>query len=105
MQKSRTKNKSEQQNQTDSGESAISNELELAVICSGAWAVTTGMQKSMPEGPVLREIVPAVVLLFPAGMTEAPHQRCRERLCVQGSDPEPFMLRGFGCELPASVML
>jgi hypothetical protein len=61
-----------------------------------------GVQESVFEDPVLSQIVPAVVFLFPTVRTRAANDRLREREGLQRRNPEPFMIRAFGMELAAT---
>jgi hypothetical protein len=67
--------------------------------------VPAGVQKAVLEGPVLREIVPPVVLQFPTVMTESADLVGGKCLRVQGGNPEPFVGGGFGLELTLTVMI
>jgi len=59
----------------------------------------------MLAGPVLREIIPAVVLQFPTIMTQSAHLDGGKCLWLQGGDPEPFVGSGLGLELALPVMI
>ena len=64
------------------------------------------VEKTMLERPVLGQVVPAIVFLFPAVMAELTDQLCGECLRVQRGNPEPFVVGGLGLELaPAIVIL
>ena len=67
--------------------------------------VSAGVEKAMLEGPVLRKIIPPVVLQFPTVMTESAHLVGGKCLRVQGGNPEPFVGGGFGLELALTVMI
>src|SRR5450759_37615 len=95
----------QQQNERDGSQSPVGDRLALALFGIRFWAVPAGVQKTMLEGPVLRQIVPAVVLLFPAVMTEPAHQSGGKCLRIQGSDPEPFVLGGFWLKFATAVMI
>lgn len=105
MQESGTQGECQQQNETDRGQSSVGDGLAFALRGAGLGAMPTSVQKAMFEGPVLRQIVPAVVLLFPAVMAEPAHQRGGKGLRIERSDPEPFVLRGFRFKLAASIMI
>ena len=57
------------------------------------------------ESPILGEVVPPVVLLFPAVVAQTPNHLWREGLRVQRGDPQPFMVSGLGFELAAAVII
>ena len=64
-----------------------------------------GVEKAMLESPVLSQIVPTVVLLFPAAMAELAYQRGGKGLLIQSRNPEPFVLGRFRLKLAAAVMV
>lgn len=65
----------------------------------------TGMEKPMLGGPILGQITPAVVFVLPAVVSESAHLFGGDRLEVYGSDPEPFVLGGFGHQFAFAVMI
>ncbi len=89
----------QQENESDGSQSPVGHRLALAVFGIRFGAVPAGVQKTMLEGPVLSQIVPAVVLLFPAVMTEPAYEHGRKSLCIEGGNPEPFVLGGFRLKL------
>ena len=64
----------------------------------------TGMQESMFQGPILGEIVPAVVLHFPTGMAQATNLGSGEGGGRQGADPKPFLGGGLRLGPAPSIM-
>jgi hypothetical protein len=64
-------------------------------------------QKIPPFGTgSLPFIVPAVVLLLPAAVTQLAHQHSGEGFVVpQRRIPEPFLLSGFGYQFATSVVV
>ncbi len=64
-----------------------------------------GVQKTVFEGPVLSQIVPAVVLLLPAVMTQLAYQGGGKSFRIERRDPEPFMFGGFGREFAPAVVI
>ena len=83
----------------------VGNRLAPAVGGTSLGAVTASVQKAMLEGPVLGEIIPAVVLQFPTVMTQSAHLVGGKCLRVQGGDPESFVGGGLGLELALPVMI
>ena len=77
----------------------------LTLLGGDLGAVPAGVQKAMFEGPVLSQIVPAVVLQFPAVMAEPTHQRGGKGMGIQSRNPEPFVLGRFGLQLAPTVMV
>jgi hypothetical protein len=65
----------------------------------------TSVQKIMFERPVLCQIVPVIVFLFPPRMTELAHNSGGDRLSIQRGDPKPFVRGGFGLEFAVPVMI
>src|SRR5450755_2704077 len=101
MNESRTESEGQQENESDCGESYVGDRLAFTTF-GGLGAVATGVEEAVFEGPVLGQIVPAVILLFPAVMAKSSYQRGGKGWSVQGSDPEPFMLGRFGLKLAAT---
>jgi|HubBroStandDraft_6_1064221.scaffolds.fasta_scaffold311576_2 hypothetical protein len=64
MNKRRAERECQQQNETDSGQSAVGDRVALTLLGAGLWAVPASVQEAMLEGPVLSQIIPAVVFLF-----------------------------------------
>src|SRR5208337_517865 len=64
----------------------------------------TSMQESMFQGPILGEVVPAVVFHFPTGMAQATNQGSGEGGGRQGADPKPFMGGGLRLRPAPPVM-
>src|ERR1039458_7821758 len=64
-----------------------------------------GMQKAMLERPILGQIVPAVVFVFPASMPQRPNLLARKGARVQGSDPHPGVLCSLGKSLLAAPVI
>ena len=64
----RTQSESDQENQSDGGQALIRNRLQLACSIDLVGAVLSGMQEAVLERPVLGQVHPAVVLIFPAAM-------------------------------------
>src|SRR5882724_110505 len=64
-----------------------------------------GVQKAMFEGPVLGQVVPAIILLLPAIVAKPAYDFGGERFRIQRSDPEPFVFRSFRRELIPSIMI
>ena len=67
--------------------------------------VTAGMQEAVRERPVLREVVPALVLDFPAPMSPLPDEGSGEDLGVQRIHPNPLLIGGLGLQATAPVVL
>ena len=63
------------------------------------------VQETLFEGPIPGELVPAVVFLFPAVMTELANQLGRKRLAVRCGHPEPFLLGGLELELALAEVI
>ena len=64
-----------------------------------------GVQKAVFEGPVLSQIVPAVILLLPAIVTK-PAYHCRGKgLRIERRNPEPFVFRGFRRKFAPAVAI
>ena len=66
----RTQGERDQQNQGDSGEAVVGDQLSLAGSVGLFGAVPAGMEKSVFEGPMFRQIHPAVVLVLPAAVSQ-----------------------------------
>jgi hypothetical protein len=64
-----------------------------------------GMQKAMLERPILGQIVPAVVFVFPASMPQRPNLLARKGARVQGGDPHPGVLCSLGNSLLAAAVI
>src|SRR6266571_2083889 len=67
--------------------------------------VLAGVQKTVFEGPVLRQMIPAIVLQEPSIMTQAAHFDSGKRLGIEGGDPKPFMRGLFRFLLTLAVMV
>ena len=63
------------------------------------------MQETTLQGPVFGEIPPAVILLFPATVSELPDQQRGKHLRIRRIDPQPLAGGGLGLELATAVML
>ena len=63
------------------------------------------MQKAVLEGPMLGQIHPAVVLIFPAVVAHAADDQRGEGLGLQGGYPEPLVSCGFRLEAALAVMI
>ena len=70
-----------------------------------AGAVTAGMEEAVGERPVLREVIPAIVLDFPAAVPQLPDQGSGEDLRVQRIQPNPSVLGGLGLQVAMPVVL
>src|SRR5579864_272696 len=105
MDESGTKVERQQQNERCCGQSPVGDRRTLALLGDGLGAVPAGVEKAMFEGPVLSQIVPAVVLLLPAAMAQPAHQLGRKGLSIQSRNPEPFVFRRFGLKLSPAVMV
>lgn len=105
MKERRAERECQRQNERDGGQSTVGDRLTFAVFGFGSGAVPASVQKAMLEGPVLCQIIPAVVFLFPAVMPEPTDQLGGKSLRVQGSNPEPFVVGGLGLKLAPSVMI
>src|ERR1035437_7199734 len=64
-----------------------------------------GMQKAMLERPVLGQIVPAVVIVFPASMPQRPNLLSRKGARIQSGDPHAGVLGGLGNGLIATAVV
>src|SRR6266487_1057457 len=95
----------QQDNERDCGQSLVGNGLGLTVPRVDLGAVPASVEKAMLEGPVLSQIVPTVVLLFPAAMAEPAYQRGGKGLLIQSRNPEPFVLGRFRLKLAPAVMV
>src|SRR5258708_4699090 len=95
MNESRGERECQDENESGGSQSPVGQRLALALFGIGFGAVPAGVQKTMLEGPVLSQVVPAVVLLFPAVMTEPAHESGGKCLRIQRGNPEPFVLGGF----------
>src|SRR5678816_960656 len=93
----------QQQKERDCGQSLVGNRFALRFGGGDFGAMPAGVEKAMLEGPVLSQIVPAVVLLFPAAMAEPAYQRGGKGLLIQSRNPEPFVLGGFRLKLAPAV--
>ena len=82
-------------------QSTIGCGLQLAVRSDGVGSMLAGIQKTGLEGPALGEIVPPVILVFPAGMSELPDKLGGEGMVLQSADPGPLLPSGLlgGCPL------
>ncbi len=75
------------------------------VIAMRRGTVSAGVEKAVFESPVLRQVVPAVVLLLPALVAERAY-RCRgKHFGIERGDPEPFMFGGCRREFSPAVMI
>ena len=82
MDKRRARRECQQQDQRDCGQSPVGDWRALALRGSALGAMPTSMEKAMPEGPVLRQIIPAIVLQFPPVMAQPSHQRGGKGLSI-----------------------
>ena len=98
---SRAQGEGQQEDERDGGQPTVRNRLAPALGRTLARTVAAGVQKAMLESPVLGEIIPPVVLLFPARMAESAHEPGGKGLRAQGGRPEPFLSRGFRLPLAA----
>jgi hypothetical protein len=64
-----------------------------------------GVQESVLESPVLGEVVPAVVFVFPAVVSQTADQRGGKCLGIQGGDSHPLVIGGLGLETALTTML
>jgi hypothetical protein len=87
----RGQGKSQAPNQRDGGQSAIGHRFPLAGSGKRLGPMFTGMQEAMLEGPVLGEVVPAVVFVLPTQMPEEPHLPRGESGLLQRGDPDPVV--------------
>ena len=83
----------------------VGDKLALAVRGQLLGTVTAGMQEVMLESPVLGEVIPTVVFLLPAVMSEAADKRSGKCALVQSGEPQPFVLGGAGLQFPLTVMI
>jgi len=81
------------EDQGDDRQSVVGHRLGTGAI---AGPVTAGMQKAVRERPVLGEVIPSIVLDFPAAVPQLPDQGAGEDLRVQGIQPYPSMIGGLG---------
>ena len=92
--------KCQQRNERDGGQSAVGDGLALTFWGGRFGAVATGVEKTMLESPILSQIVPPVVLLLPAEVTQPAHQHGGEGFGItQSGIPEPFVFSGFRFQL------
>ena len=68
--------------------------MQLAVRSDGVGSMLTGIQKTVLEGPALSEIVPPVILFFPAGMSGLPDKLGGEGMVLLSADPGPLLPSG-----------
>src|SRR5215475_6572593 len=61
----------------------------------------TGVKEPMLESPVLAQVHPPVVFLFPTAMTELANHRRGKGGLRQSRDPQPFVIR----TIPAALAL
>ena len=101
MDESGTEREGQQQNERDRGQSAVGDRLAFAVFGMRLGAMPAGMEKALLESPVLSEIVPPMVLLFPTVVAEPPHQRggkaCAAQVVIQSHSCSVVS----ACSLPA----
>ena len=83
----------------------VGDKLALALRGQLLGAVTASMQEVMLESPVLGEVIPTVVFLLPAVMSEAADQRGGKCALVQGGKPQPFVLRVAGLQFSLTVVI
>src|SRR5580704_8189892 len=67
--------------------------------------VAAGVQETVFEGPVLRQVVPAVILQLPAVMAQPAHHDRGKIFGIQRRDPEPFMFGGFRRKFAPAVVI
>ena len=83
----------------------VGDKLALAVRGQLLGTVTAGMQEIMLESPVLGEVIPTVVFLLPAVMSESADNRGGKCTLVQGGEPQPFVLGGARLQRPLTVVI
>ena len=83
----------------------VGDKLALALRGQLLGAVTASMQEVMLESPVRGEVIPTVVFLLPAVMSEAADQRGGKCALVQGGKPQPFVLRVAGLQFSLAVVI
>ena len=67
----RRQGEGQQHDESDGGQTTVGDRLSLAVVGDRLGTMPAGVQETVLESPILGEIIPAVVFLFPAIMTEA----------------------------------
>ena len=83
----------------------VGDKLALAVRGQLLGTVTAGMQEVVLESPVLGEVIPTVVFLLPAVMSEAADKRGRKGALVQGGEPQPFVLGSARLQFSLTIMI
>jgi hypothetical protein len=73
--------KGNQQNQDNRCQALIGNHLSLSGGIGPIGTVTASVQKSVFECPVLGEVHPTVVLIFPTAVTQLTNHTSRENSC------------------------
>jgi len=92
----------EAKDQGDDRQSVVGHRLGTGAI----WGpVAAGMEQAVRERPVLREVVPALVLDFPAAVSPLPDEGSGEDLGVQRLHPNPLLIGGLGLQATAPVVL
>jgi hypothetical protein len=87
----------EAKDQGDDRQSALGHRLGTGAI---AGPVTAGMQEAVRERPVRREVIPPLVLDFPAAVSPLPYQGSGEDFGGQGIHPNPLVIGGLGLPPP-----
>jgi hypothetical protein len=75
MDESGAERERQKQNERDCGQSPVGNRFARTFRGADLGAAPAGVEEARLESPVLSQIVPTVVLLFPAVMAEPAHQR------------------------------
>ena len=101
-----TEREGQRKDKGNDGQSVVGNGLVRALGGTRLRTVAASVQKVMFEGPVLGEIIPTVVLLFPAVVAGAAHLESGEGLgVVQGREPNPLVVGGFRLEFSLAVVI
>lgn len=83
----------------------VGDKLALAVRGQLLGPVTAGMQEVVLKSPVLGEVIPTVVFLLPAVMSEAADQRGGKCVRFQGGKPQPLVLCAAGLQVSLTVVI
>jgi hypothetical protein len=91
---SRGQGERDQKNQGDGCETVVGDWLPLSRSVGLFGAVTAGVQKSVFEGPIFRQIHPTVVLILPAAVPQLADNGSGEYLPGQCRDPQALVVGG-----------